>query len=277
VIFMIDLAPQHKIGLTLANPIMIGCGFAGYGKAYQPLLDLSVFGAIVTNPITLRPEHGTAPPRVAETPGGFILNNGAQNPGVRKIIQQNQNFWARLTVPLIAHLPAEDPADLERTARALANITTPQGHAIVAAIELGLPADALPFEVTAWLKAIHTDCPLPVLVKLPLGAPPEVVEAAAVTASALVIATPPLGTAVSATGELVTGYLYGSALLSLVLHDLHLIRQMVNLPLIAAGGIHTMADVQMFLAHGATAVQLDSLLFVDPKQAEELGKTLRNE
>jgi dihydroorotate dehydrogenase len=51
-IAMIELAPNHKIGLSLANPVMIASGCAGYGNAYQPLLDLSAFGAIVTNPVT---------------------------------------------------------------------------------------------------------------------------------------------------------------------------------------------------------------------------------
>jgi dihydroorotate dehydrogenase len=96
---------------------MIASGFAGYGPAYQRLLDLSAFGAIVTNPITLRPRPGPAQPRLVETPGGFILNTGEQNPGVKKVIQQAQKSWAALPTAIIAHLPADDPDDLLRTAR----------------------------------------------------------------------------------------------------------------------------------------------------------------
>ena len=55
---MIELAPHHKFGLPLDNPVLIASGFGGYGDAYQRLLDLSAFGAIVTNPITLRPRRG---------------------------------------------------------------------------------------------------------------------------------------------------------------------------------------------------------------------------
>ncbi|RPJ55510.1 MAG: hypothetical protein EHM12_12080, partial [Dehalococcoidia bacterium] len=78
---MIELAPNHKIGLSLANPVMIASGCCGYGSAYRPLLDLSAFGAIVTNPITLRSQRGASQPRLVETLAGLILNTGDQNPG----------------------------------------------------------------------------------------------------------------------------------------------------------------------------------------------------
>ncbi len=272
---MIELAHQHKIGLMLANPVMIAAGFAGYGKAYHGLINIETFGAIVTNPITLRPERGTTQPRLAETSAGFILNTGQQNPGVKKVIKQNQNFWAHLKVPLIAHLPADEPSDLHRTARALASITTPQGHPLIAAFELGLPPECTPRDVKAWLEAIQSDAPLPVLIKLPLGAPLHLIEAAAASAVALVISTPPLGSALNGS-ELVIGHLYGAALHSLILQEIQLIRQQVDLPLVAVGGIHTLADVQNFLSHGATAVQLDSLLFIDPQQAEMMAAELTN-
>ena len=107
---MIELAPQHKIGLSLSNPVMIAAGCAGYGHVYQPLLDLSAFGAIVTQPITLRPRPGASQPRLTEIAGGFILATGEQNPGVKKVIQHHQKSWTRLATALIAHLPADDAA-----------------------------------------------------------------------------------------------------------------------------------------------------------------------
>lgn len=273
---MIELAPQHKIGLSLANPVMIAAGCAGYGQAYHGLLDLAAFGAVVTNPITLRPRRGPAQPRLVKTPGGFILNTGEQNPGVKKVIQQAQKSWAALPTAIIAHLPADDPDDLLRTARALAHLTTPQGHPVLAALELGLPPLAHPHDVSRWIRAIQEGSPLPLLVKLPLGAPPDLAEAAVETqADALVIGSPPQGTAQAGPdGALVTGVLYGPALHSLALRDLQQLKSWLDLPLVAAGGIHSLADAQAFLAAGAVAVQLDSLLFIEPKEAEGIAKKL---
>jgi dihydroorotate dehydrogenase len=42
--------------------------------------------------------------------------------------------------------------------------------------------------------------------------------------------------------------------------------------LIAVGGIHSLADVQQFLEAGAAAVQLDSLLFIDPRAAAAIAQ-----
>jgi len=268
---MVELAPHHKIGLTLAHPLMLGSGFAGYGQLYRDLIDLNAFAAVVTNPITLRPQYAPPSPRLAETTGGFILNIGLTNPGVKRIIQQYHKIWARLTTPVIAHLPAADPHDLARTAQALAGLTTPQGDPLIAAFELGVPLDSTPAELMAWLQALQSDDICPILVKLPLGGSWDLVEAATQAhADALVIGAPPLGTGMTAAGEFITGPVYGAALPNLVLYDLQLIRDLTPLPLIAVGGIHRLSDIDMFLAAGATAVQLDSLMWVEPEQVREL-------
>lgn len=273
---MINLAPRHKMGLNLAHPIMNAAGFGGYGKPLRHLFDLNHLAAIVTNPITLRPRRGCPQPRLAETSGGFILETGQletgqQNPGVKKVIRQQQKFWSQLTRPLIVHLPADEPADLHRTARALANLTTPAGDPLIAAFELGLPHETTPDDVVAWLRAIQADSPQPVLVKLPVGAMLELAEAASdAGADGFVVGTPPLAAAPAPNGEIVTGCLYGAGLFNLVLREIELVGQMTDLPLVAAGGIHRPADIQAVLSIGARAVQLDSLLMVDPVASLEM-------
>jgi dihydroorotate dehydrogenase len=52
------------------------------------------------------------------------------------------------------------------------------------------------------------------------------------------------------------------------------VAESVDLPLVAVGGIHMAADAEAFLRAGAGAVQLDSLLFVDPAAAGEIGVKL---
>ena len=267
---VIELAPNHKIGLPLANPILIASGFGGYGMAYQPLIDLSVFGGIVTQPITLRPRRGSPQPRLVEVEAGFLLNTGQQNPGVRKIIRQQSKPWSRSPIPIIAHLPADDPDDLMRTARALANTQMKQGTSTLAAIELGLPLDVHPQEVITLIEVIQAATELPLLIKLPLNGPIELAEAAAdAHADALVIGTPPVGTAYTKK-EWITGHFYGPVLFNLVLPKL---RQLLtlDLPIVAMGGIHSQAEVGTFLKAGAAAVQLDSLMFKDPVAAYKLA------
>jgi dihydroorotate dehydrogenase (NAD+) catalytic subunit len=263
---MIELAPQHKIGLPLANPVMIASGCGGYGQAYRQLIDLSVFGALVTNPISLRPQRGTAQPRLVETTAGFVLDTGYQNPGVKKIIREYSKHWRGWSAPVIAHLPADEPDDLRRTARALA------GTDAVAGTELGIPPLAAPDDIAAWIRAVREGCMLPLLVKLPLDTAVEMAEIAAeATADALVVGSPPLGAAQTPSGEIVSGYLYGPALHSMVLHTVRRICEFVEVPVVAVGGVHSWADAQAFLTAGAAAVQIDSLLFIEPIQAVEIA------
>jgi len=263
---MIELAPHHKIGLPLSNPVMIASGCGGYGQAYRQLIDLSAFGALVTNPITLRPRRGMQQPRLAETAAGFVLGTGARNPGVKKVIRQYSKHWRGWSVPVIAHLPADEPDDLRRTARALAGTDT------IAGIELGIPSLATPRELEYWIQAVREGCMLPLLVKLPLDAVVEMAEIAVeAAADTLVIGSPPPASAQTLVGERIDGDLYGPALHSLVLYNIQYIRELVEVPILAVGGIHSLADAQAFLAAGAAAVQIDSLLFIEPKQAAEIA------
>ena len=70
---VIELFPDHKIGLTLASGVLIAAGFGGYGSAYRSLVDLAYFGAVITRPITLRPRRFK--PLVTELSQGFLLED----------------------------------------------------------------------------------------------------------------------------------------------------------------------------------------------------------
>jgi dihydroorotate dehydrogenase (NAD+) catalytic subunit len=266
---MIELAPHHKIGLPLSNPVMIASGCGGYGQAYRQLINLSAFGALVTNPITLRPQRGIAQSRLAETTAGFVLDTGHQNPGVKKVIREYSKHWLGLSVPVIAHLPADEPDDLRRTAGALA------GTEAVAGIELGIPSPATPRDIAIWIEAVREGCMLPLLIKLPLDAAVEMAEIAVEAAvDALVVGLPPLGSAQTSTGAMVDGFIFGPALHSMALYAVQEISDIADIPLIAVGGIHSLVDVQAFLAAGAVAVQLDSLLFIEPQLAADIASAV---
>ncbi len=264
---MIELAFNHKIGLSLDSPILIGSGYVGHGPPYRHLLDISTFGALVTPPITLRPHRSNSLSRMVEVPGGVLFNRGPQNPGVKKVIREQEKVWRGLPIPVIPHLPADAPNDLMRTARAL------EGATPLAGIELGLPPEPYPEDVFDAIRAIQEGCMLPILVKLPLGATSTVIDAAQqAEADTLVVGTPPLGTTQHPNGSLVTGHFFGRTLHSLAVHDVRRIAKITSLPIVAAGGIHSAQDVEMFLSVGAEAVQLDTLIWTNPRQAQQIAE-----
>jgi dihydroorotate dehydrogenase (NAD+) catalytic subunit len=267
---MIELAPHHKVGLPMPNPVMTAAGCFGYGPEYADWADASRLGAIVTNPVSLRPRRGPAQPRVVETPGGFILNTGDQNPGVRRVLQRYAAGWKRLGRPVVVHLAPDDLEALVRTARALEAVDA------VAGLELGLPEDASHADAAS-LVAAARESELPLLARLPLA---HAADLAAVCveagADALVVGAPPLGSALhpSGSGQVVTGRLYGPALHALAMHALLKVRPLVDVPLVGCGGIHSVEDARALLDAGAVAVQVDSAIFTAPSLLGRLAEAL---
>jgi dihydroorotate dehydrogenase (NAD+) catalytic subunit len=267
---MVELISGHKTGLELASPVLIAAGFGGYGDVYHSLIDMSLFGAVVTRPITLRPRR--ALPRMVELSNGFLVETHLQNPGVRKIIARfatRSRLWARLSLPVIAHLPADIPDDLSRTARAMAENTP------IIAIELGLPTLCYPDEAYDWVEAIRTGCELPLLVKVSLETTTEHLAAIAQAgADILVVSAPPRGSAYR-DGQLISGDYYGPMLYHQALNKVAWVVGESELPVIAGGGIHKIDDARAFLECGARAVQIDSLMFINPQQAADIAGQLR--
>jgi dihydroorotate dehydrogenase (NAD+) catalytic subunit len=267
---MIELAPRHKVGLPLSVPLMTAAGCFGYGPEYADLVDISRLGAIATNPVSLRPRRGAPQPRLVETPGGFILNTGDQNPGVRRVLQRYAATWKRLGRPVVVHLAPDDLEALARTARAL------ETAGAVAGLEVGLPEDASPGEAAGLVSAAR-ESELPLLARLPLARAADLAPACAEAgADALVVGAPPIGSALhpAGSGQVVTGRLYGPALHALALHALLTVRPLVDVPLVGGGGIHSVEDARALLGAGAVAVQVDSAIFTDPALLGRLAEAL---
>jgi dihydroorotate dehydrogenase len=102
------------------------------------------------------------------------------------------------------------------------------------------------------------------LIKVPLDEAADMAEAAAnAPADALVIGAPPAGAAMTGSGEIISGDLYGPALYSLALQQVRLVTAVVDAPIVAAGGVHSESDARALI---------DSLIFVDPLAVAEIAR-----
>lgn len=263
---MLELAPRHKIGLPVQSRFMPAAGFFGHGgNPYPGLIEPAMFGAIVTNPITLRPRRHAETPAMLETSGGVVITAPVANPGVRQVIRRTRRAWQKSTSPVIAHLPADLPDDLARTVGALSQ------QKGIAGFELGVTDEDSPADVAEYIAAILSRTELPVLVKFSGADLLAQAEAACEAgADALVIETSPPASVYHG-DTLITGRLFGGGVLAQGLSRVAEMKaHFPNMPLLATGGIHHRRDVLQYLQAGASAVQLDLLIFTDPQQTQNL-------
>ncbi len=239
---------------------MLAGGSVGYGEALPSTLNLGAFGAVVVGPITRHSRRGSEPPRLAESVAGLVLQTGLQNRGVRSVLRDFARLWPRLGLPVVAQVADAEPEDALVTGARLAQA---EG---VAGLELLLARDADRRQAAELVKLLVRRVDLPLLVKLPLERAAELagpcVDAGA---SGLVVGRPPLGAAIRPDGVTIRGDYYGPGVFPVMLAALLAVKDL-GLPcsLTACGGVHTREQAHHCLAAGADAVQLDSVVWVEP-------------
>jgi dihydroorotate dehydrogenase (NAD+) catalytic subunit len=230
-----------------------------------------MFGALVTAPISLRPQRGQSPPRLAEVPGGYLLATADHNPGCNRVIRDHATAWARMGIPVLAGLASSATADWVRLAVHLEEET------VVAGLELALPGDVGPSDASGWVAAVRRATTLPLLVKLPAALAGEGARPCAdAGADALVVGMPPRAAYPAWEDSLVEAPVGGPAALPFTLRALGAVARLgIGLPLVAAGGIYRIEDARCCLEMGAVAVQVRGLMWSDPAAAARLAAGLR--
>jgi dihydroorotate dehydrogenase (NAD+) catalytic subunit len=272
----VDLSVDLGRGLVLANPILVASGTFGYGVEYGDVVDVDRLGAICCKGTTLKPRIGNVTPRVTETPGGMLNSIGLQNPGVDAVIDKYATTWTTWRTPVIVNVAGESVADYVEVVRRL------DGVPGIAAIELNIScpnvgAGGLQFAIDAdaaasVTAAVRRATDLPLLVKLSPNVAdvrPIAKAIAAAGADALTAINTLSGIAVapSRTKPLlgnIYGGLSGPAVKPVALRIVYEVAQVVDIPIIAIGGVTELADVLDFLAVGAVAVQVGTAIFADP-------------
>lgn len=258
---MIELAPHHKYGLPLNNPVMIAGGMIGYGEALPAGLEPARLGALVIGPFMQSSRAGAEPPRLAPVNGGVVLQTGLQNRGVNAAVKRFGRLWPDLGCPVIAQIADSQPRMVAAVAERLAAAPGILG------VELLLPQHT-DIDLTANLvKNAVRHCDLPVLVNLPLSMATDLAQVAVDEgAVALVVAQAPAGAAFTPVRQtLVRGSLFGPLAFAPMLHALaHVAALNLGCSLVASGGIHTVEQARQALAAGATALQIDSAVWVEP-------------
>lgn len=276
----VDLSVQ--LGrLRLPNPILVASGTFGYAREMEGLVDLSRLGGILPKTITQEPRAGNAPWRTIETAAGMLNSIGLDNDGIEAFVAHHLPYLAGLGVPIIVSIAGRTHEEFVRMTARL------RGLAGVAAIELNISCpnvsggvdfgtDPASCErlVTACVGATET----PIIAKLTpnvTSIPAIATAAAAGGADAISLINTCLGMAINWRNRRpmlgnVMGGLSGPAIKPIALRAVYQAAQAVDTPIIGIGGIATIDDVMEFFVAGATAVQLGTVNFYNPRASMEV-------
>ncbi len=275
----IQLAPKNKRGLRLANPVMTASGTFGYGTEYSQLFDIQKLGAIVCKGTTLEPREGNPQPRLAETASGVINAIGLQNIGIQALIKEKAPIWAGWRVPVIVNIAGDTVEEYARLAKALdgikgvsgieANISCPNVKAGGAAFGADPTCAA---EVTG---AVRKATSLPLIVKLTpntgdIAGVARAVADSGADAISLINSVKAMAIDLKARRPSIgniTGGLSGPAIKPIALAMVYEAAGAVKVPVIGCGGISNAGDALEFIMAGASAVQVGSATFNNPRAA----------
>jgi dihydroorotate dehydrogenase (NAD+) catalytic subunit len=268
--------------LTIKNPVLTASGTFGYAREYEPLLDLNRLGGIIVKGLSLSPSKGNRPPRIVETACGMLNAIGLENVGLDAFIKTKLPFLKTLATAVIVNLYG---TSIDEYAELAGRVDTLQG---VAAVEIniscpnvkqgGVAFGADPDSAKAVVSAIRKRTRLPLMVKLS----PNVTDITRIARSCEDAGADSLSLINTITGMAVdiharrprlanvTGGLSGPAIKPIALRMVWQTARKVKIPVIGIGGIMTAEDALEFIIAGATAVQVGTANFVNPRATMQI-------
>jgi len=276
----VDLSVQ--LGrLRLPNPILVASGTFGYAREMVGLVEVARLGGILPKTITAQPRTGNAPWRTIETAAGMLNSIGLDNDGIEAFVEHHLPYLASLGVPIIVSIAGKSHDEFVAMTRRL------EGLAGIAAVELNISCPNVSGGVDfgtdpAMCELVVADCrgatATPIIAKLTPNVTSVAVMAKAASAGgsdAISLINTCLGMAIDwrrrrpMLGNVVGG-LSGPAIKPIALRAVFQAAQAVDTPIIGIGGIATVDDVMEFFVAGATAVQLGTVNFYNPKASMEV-------
>jgi dihydroorotate dehydrogenase (NAD+) catalytic subunit len=268
--------------LILKNPVLTASGTFGYAKEYDCLLDLNRLGGIIVKGLSLKPSKGNRPPRIVETACGMLNAIGLENVGLDAFVKTKLPFLKTLSTAVIVNLygtSLDEYAELARRIDALEAVAGLEINISCPNVKQGgmaFGADA--GTAGAVVSAIRKSTRLPLMVKLS----PNVTDITRIARSVEDAGADSLSLINTITGMAVdihtrrprlanvTGGLSGPAIKPIALRMVWQTARQVKIPVIGIGGIMTAEDALEFIIAGATAVQVGTANFVNPRASMQI-------
>lgn len=263
--------------LHLKNPVMTASGTFGYGEEYASLIDVNRLGGIVVKGTTLLPRQGNPYPRMAETPSGMLNAVGLQNKGVDYFVERIYPRIKDFDTQIIVNVSGSTVDDYVAVCEKLAPLTG------IAAVEINISCPnvrqgGMSFGTTcSGASSVTAACrkawPRTLLVKLTPNVTDITEIARAVEcegADAVSLTNTFLGMAIDVETRrpclsTITGGLSGPCVRPIAVRMVWQVTKAVRIPVVGMGGIMNGRDAVEFMLAGATAVEIGTANFVNPR------------
>lgn len=276
-------------GIELVSPVIAASGTFGYGIEFEEILSLERLGGFVTKGISLEPMAGHPAPRLVQTAAGMLNAIGLQNVGVNEYIEKKlppMQRYARckVIVNVFGYTVSEYVEVIDRlnSAQGIAayelNVSCPNVHA--GGMAFGADPSSLDYLVDKAKRAAKR----PLIVKLSPNVT-SIAHMAQISADAGADALSVANTFRAMLIDVetrkprltnVTGGLSGPAIKPIAVRMVYEAARAVKIPILGMGGIVSAEDAVEFLLAGATAVQVGTASYADPRATERLAKELES-
>jgi dihydroorotate dehydrogenase (NAD+) catalytic subunit len=278
------------LGVALRNPILLAAGTAGYLDEMADAVDLSTVGGVVTKSITARPRPGNKTWRILDARAGMLNAIGLANVGVEHYGEHIAPRAGTLPCAVVGSVAGFSIDDYIKVASMFddapgvpiveMNVSCPNVHG---GTVFGHDAAKLR-ELIAAIRPVLANTKM--LVKLAPDAP-DIVATARVSVEAgadgLTISNTMPAMAIDVDTRrprlaATTGGLSGPAIHPIAVRLVHLVYRAVardtGVPIVGAGGVLTWEDAAEFILAGASAVEMGTALFADPRSPRKVARGL---
>ena len=264
-------------GIHLRNPVIAASGTFGYGEEFERFVDLRRIGAIAVKGTSARPIEGNLPPRLFPTASGMLNSIGLENVGVDAFIRDKMPFLRNMGLAVFVNVFGFSE---DEYLEVIEKLNTCPG---IAAYELniscpntkhgGMVFGTSASATQALTRRLKDRSKRPVIVKLSPNVT-DIVELARAAedggADALTVANTYLAMAIDTETfkpriYTVTGGLSGPAIRPITLRMVYQCVRGVKIPVIGLGGIVEAEDAAEYLLAGASAIQVGTANFYDPR------------
>ncbi len=278
-------------GVSLRAPVMTASGASGHGAELAPYGPLAELGAVVVKSLSDKPWPGNPPPRLhplGDPAAGMINSVGLQGPGTELWLAEDLPALIDSGAAVVASIWGDTVDAYRRAADSLAP-APPEVVAVEVNVSCpntddGMRMFAHSAAATAEVLAATSGCGRPRWAKLSPNTPELVAVAAAAVeagAEAVVLTNTLSGMVIDVDRRRpvlggLRGGVSGAALRPAAVRATYDVREaMPEVPIVGVGGMARGTHAVEMLLAGASAVQVGTAIFADPRAPWRVLRELR--